>query len=170
MSLPHHNLYFVFFSNALSYFNAFASSYLMAVQSTSIFLNSPLSSRCKFTCATRSPLGFLQVSQIQHAQNQKHSSSCNPYHGIITQRANPGAVSLTPHIPSLTLPCQFYFLWISQIFPIISIPLQLLQFMHHQPLPEIWWPPPHCFCDTLPFSNKPSIEPPVFLKCKVAVL
>ena len=53
MSLPHHSL-FVFFSNALSYFNASVSSYLVVLQSTSIFLNYPLSSRLEKEMATHS--------------------------------------------------------------------------------------------------------------------
>lgn len=48
----------VFFSDDLSYFNALASSYLIALQSPSLFLNAPLSSVCKLTCATHIPLGF----------------------------------------------------------------------------------------------------------------
>lgn len=123
-------------------------------------------------CATHSPLGFLQAFQIQHAWDQMHPSSWNSYHSIITQRTNLGASSLTSHIPSLTLLCQIYFLRVSQVFPIPGAHLQpstVAPVLDSQLLPEIWWPPPNCFSDTLPFSYKTPTEPPVFLKCKIAV-
>lgn len=44
----------VFFSDDFGYFNASASSYLMALQVTSLVLNSALSSRCRFTHAPHS--------------------------------------------------------------------------------------------------------------------
>lgn len=128
----------------------------MALQSTSLFLNPPLSPRCEFFCVTHIPLGFLQASQIQHAQNQMHSSFCNLYHSIITWETNLSAISLTLHVPS---PASF-------------TSLEFLRFFLSSPFLY------RCiFCDhllmalsyTLPISNKTSIDPPVFLKCKIAI-
>lgn len=55
----------VFFSDDLSYFNALASLYLIALQSPSFFLNAPLSYVCKLTCATHIPLGFYRYLEFK---------------------------------------------------------------------------------------------------------
>lgn len=145
MSFPHHSLYFAFFSNALSYSNASVSSYLVVLQSTSIFLNCPLSSRRKFTVLPTAPWDSYRHLRFNTLETKCIFPAITSSNSIITQRTNLAASSLTSHVPSLTLLCQVYVLRVLQVFPIPGAhphastvaPVRDSQF-----LPEIWWPPP----------------------------
>lgn len=102
MSLVHNSLLFsVFFSSDFGCFNASASSYLMALQFTSLSLNPALGSTCRLTHAPHIPLGFLQASQIQHAPTKPSISTLLHYH-------HSSAFSFARFIPSSILPSWFY--------------------------------------------------------------
>ena len=143
MSLAHHSLYF------LSSYQMISAVLLHLYHCIWWLSNSCLSS---LTLLWVSRWGFTRVLHMSAGIPAGISeSACSnqtfypPYHSITTQGTNLGGVSLTYHVPSPTLPSQFYLEFLSpfpsaaslHVYPTLSLPLLAWDYVTTSYLPSL---------------------------------